>query len=138
MANRTVRGRLILAGLCALVLLGIAAPAVAGGNSVSVTVPKHVRQNVSYSVTLSGVAAHRERLYLFVDYHSCAATPAVEHSRTNGDIWMVSGSYHVTSKGWKSSAKGTDHGCGYLQRASSPLNGRSGILARGSVSYRVH
>lgn len=129
----------VLSLAAALVVLGFAGAAVArGGNRVHVRVPKHAKLNRYYSISLHGSAAKTERLYLFLDYHGCGANPAVEHARANGDVWIVHGSFNEVAKHWRSSLRGVDHACAYLQRASKPENSRGGIVARASKAYRVH
>ena len=110
--------------------------ALATGNSVHVHAPVAVPDGKSYSITLHGFAAHRERLYLFVDIHKCARNPSVEHRRASGFIWTVDGRFKRFSGGWVvHHYVGLDHACGYLQKLSKPANSPFGILARDSATY---
>jgi hypothetical protein len=134
------RGVKRLAPLAVVVgMVALASPALAGGDRVRVSVPSYVQRNVAYSITLRGFVVGRARLYLFVDYRRCGPNPAVEHARANGTIWsVVHGRFKVVDRGWLAHLRGIDHACGYLQRLSEPRNAAGGILARGSVAYRVH
>lgn len=114
------------------------ATALASGNAVNAQPPSTVHVGTPYAIRLSGHANKTERLYMFVDYHGCAATPAGEHVRANGDIWTVNGDFKEKSAGWTSPLKGKDHVCAYLVKASAPKNPSGGVLAHDFVSYQVH
>src|SRR5437763_6188653 len=98
-----IRGTLRRAPVLAAGVLALfAATALATGNFVTAHAPRHAQANQHYSIKLSGHAKRIERLYMFVDYHRCGATPAAEHARANGDIWTVQGDFAVKSAGWSS------------------------------------
>lgn len=112
---------------------------VAGGGSNSVVIhpPTNARVNRSYSIKLSGHAVGAGTLYVFLDHMGCAASPAVEHTRANGYIWAVQGSFSELSKG-KSPRAGQDHLCAYLVKNTAPKNPRTGILAHDFVTFTIH
>jgi hypothetical protein len=123
---------------CAIAAVAFVGPASAAGNGLQLTVPKHASVGVPYSVTISGNAVKAERLYIFLDYHKCGATPADEHQRTSGNYWTVHGGFTRTSSGWTSSRRGKDHACAYLAKLSEPLNSPSGVLAHAFAGYQIH
>jgi len=114
------------------------ATALAAANSVQVRQPRNARVNTHYTIKLSGHAKGTKTLYMFVDYKGCAQTPAGEHMRANGDIWIVSGDFSETSKGWKSPLAGSDHVCAYLVKKSEPKNPSTGVVAHDFVTYTIH
>ena len=123
----------------AVLVIACVGTALATGNSVHVQTPLTVPHGVQYSITLRGFAVNPERLYLFVDVHTCGANPSVEHHRANGFVWTVDGHFKEVSKGWfvRRGYVGLDHACGYLQSLSEPANSPFGVLARGFTTYAV-
>lgn len=101
-----------------------------------------MRSDVGYSIKVRGYALGPARLYLFIDFHRCGPNPAVE--RRHGADGVI---FYVIHRGHFSTVRHershvtrdlTDHACAYLQDQSLPVNSPGGILARGSVAYRVH
>jgi hypothetical protein len=111
--------------------------AVASSNSVQVTPPSSVPAKTLYSISLSGHAARKERLYLFVDYHKCGANPQVEHSRASGDYWYVNGDFTEVAKGWYARKTGKDHVCAFLQKKSQAVNAAGGVTAHAFKAYQI-
>ena len=109
-----------------------------GGNSVAAHPPSNARVKTAYSIKLSGHAIGTKTLYLFVDYKTCASTPAGEHARASGDIWTVQGNFSETSKGWKSPSAGPDHACAYLVKRPEPKNPNTGVVAHAFATYTIH
>jgi PKD domain-containing protein/phosphate-induced protein 1 len=108
-----------------------------GHNSVVAHPPAYARVNRSYTIRLSGHASAAETLYAFLDYRGCAATPAIEHTRANGYIWLVQGSFAKNSTG-KSRRAGQNHVCAYLVNRAEPKNPSTGILAHDFVTFTIH
>ncbi len=123
-----------------LLSLGIAGTALAASDSIHVKTPTNAKVGVAYSIAMSGHATKHEKLYMFVDYYKCGATPAVEYAshRANGDFWNVNGNFKETSRGWRSPVKAAYHACVYLVKKSAPRIPSGGILAHKFVSFRVH
>jgi hypothetical protein len=121
-------------------VIGLAGTALATGNSVSVKPPSTVKANTLYSITISGHAKKKERLYLFVDYLSCGANPNIEHFTHGapGDYWYVKGDFSKVSSGWHSGKTGQDHVCAYLQKKSQPVNGAGGVKATSFKTYLIN
>jgi hypothetical protein len=138
LARRQVGNLSRAAALGAVLSALFVATAVASGNVVLAHAPGNVTVGTRYAIKLSGHADTTERLYMFVDYQSCASTPAGEHVRANGDIWKVKGDFRETSANWSSPHKGKDHVCAYLVKASAPKNPSGGVLAHDFVTYYVH
>jgi hypothetical protein len=114
--------------------------AASGRNSVHVKVP-YVRSNVQFAIKVTGHAASRLQLYLFIDYKACGRNPAVEKGRSDpiygtsagGREKAVKGNFNVTSRGWHSRGPALDHACAYL------VNGRTGaVVAHAFKPYTVH
>jgi hypothetical protein len=138
-SRRLSTGLALLTLACAIVVAAFVGVALAAGNTVHVHPPADAKLNVAYSVSITGHTAGSERLYLFIDFHKCGATPAVEHQRANGDIWTLpGGKYKRTAKGWRSSLRGPDHACAYVQKLSQPVNSGAGILAHSFAGYTIH
>lgn len=112
--------------------------ALASANHADIKVPKRAKAGVAYAVTIRGHAAASARLYLFIDYHTCGANPAVEHQRANGVYWTVQGKFSKTSHGWRTPTKGPDHACVYLVNPSEPIDSPLGVLVRARAKYRIH
>jgi hypothetical protein len=89
---------------------------------------------------VKGHAARKERLYLFIDYFKCGATPHVEHAvhAANGDFWTVQGRFVALSPGWRSPRAAPYHACAYLVKPSEPLNPTRGIIKRKFRAFQVH
>jgi hypothetical protein len=142
MRGASIRSRLRNLRRASLVAAGVSAvfvaTALASGNVVHAHAPQAATVGQSYAIRLSGHATKTERLYMFVDYHSCASTPGGEHVRANGDIWTVKGDFRETSPGWSSPLKGKDHVCAYLVKASAPKNPNGDVLAHDFVTYVIH
>jgi hypothetical protein len=134
----TGRGKRASVGALALLATVAATALAAGGNSVQVRPPSNAQVNTHYTIRISGHARGTKTLYMFVDYKGCAQTPAGEHMRANGDIWIVSGNFTESSKGWKSPLAGSDHVCAYLVKKSEPKNPDSGVVAHDFVTYTIH
>ncbi len=132
---RNLRRATLLGGVLSALFV---TTALASGNVVHAYPPGHARVNIPYAIKLSGHANRTERLYMFVDYHSCASTPAGEHVRANGNIWTVNGDFKEKSPGWKSPLKGKDYVCAYLVKASAPKNPNGAVLAHDFVTYYIH
>lgn len=135
--GRNLRTTAVAAVLACAVFAGTA---LAAGNSVSVGVAGHVGFNKNFTVKLSGHAAKKSTLYLFIDALKCGSSPGVEHftHHANGVFWSLKkGGSYTKPSGWKVGKRGTFHACGYLVKASEPLNSTAGVLARGSKAFKV-
>lgn len=95
--------------------LGIGGTAAASRlEHIAISMPRHVKKDDVYDVTLRGYSHHRAKAWLFIDYSGCARSFAVEKQRASAeaDSYLVKGKFSEIS-GWKSS-RGVDHACAYL------------------------
>jgi hypothetical protein len=142
MSTRTIQPtlRCLRTPVLTAAILGTACvgSALASSNHAHVKVPKHAKAGAAYAVTVRGHTAKIARLYLFIDYHTCGANPAVEHQRANGVYWTVQGAFTKTSRGWRTPTKGPDHACVYLVNPSAPIDSPLGVLVRARAKYRIH
>jgi hypothetical protein len=119
----------------------VAAPAATRGrDAIALVVPKRVKQHKQYDISISGLALHKAKAYLFVDYGRCAATSAAESQIAVGEgvDYTVAGQFAETSL-WKTSLVEpgarlqSDHACAYL------VNPRTGhLLAAAKATFVVH
>ena len=123
-----------------MLVTGFAGSALASrGSSVHVQVP-YVRSNVLFAIKVTGHAARKLQIYLYVDYEACGPNPAVEKGRTGpygtsagGREKVVKGNFKVISRGWHSRGPALDHACAYL------VNGKTGaVVAHAFKPYQVH
>jgi hypothetical protein len=123
-------------GLIALVaaagLLAVTPVGAASANQLGIAIPGPTRAGSAYNVIISGSAAGRATVYLFVDYARCAGSLSAERRRSGGqsDSYSVRGVFSEVS-GWQSSSSGLDHACGYLVDRAGHL------LASANRVYRV-
>jgi hypothetical protein len=133
----------LLALASVAVVAAPAAPAAPRGrdtNTIAVVVPKRVKQHKQYHISISGLALHKAKAYLFVDYGRCAATSAAETRIAVGEgvDYTVAGQFLETSL-WKTSLVEpgarlqSDHACAYLV---NPRTGR--VLAVAKATFVVH
>ena len=132
--GRYLRRAPLIAGA---LLATFAATALAAGNTLHVHAPSDALALQKYQVKIHGHANGIKRLYVFLDYAGCRATPAAEHQRANGYIWEVSGDYSETGIG-KSPRSGTNHICAYLAKPSKAKNPATGIVATDFVTFTIH
>lgn len=138
--RRRICGLILGACLSAALVVGTA---LATANTLHLKIPL-ARVGSAYGITISGSTSGVEHLYLFIDSLRCGANPAVEHSRANKKTGTshgyytaaVNGSFSIT-KGFKTTARITDHACAYLTKASTRAYSRKGVLARVFKAYRV-
>jgi hypothetical protein len=124
----------------AVLVTGFAGAALAsGGNRVHVKVP-NVRSNTLFAITVTGHAATRLQLYLFIDYQPCGPNPGVEKGRSGpygtsagGRERSVKGNFRDVSKGWHSRGPAVDHACAYLVKGST-----GAVLAHAFKIYHVY
>jgi hypothetical protein len=138
----TQRIRALTAFCLALASVAIVAgPALPRGrNTIALVVPKRVRQHRSYDISISGLALHKAKAYLFVDYGRCAASFAAESRIAVGESveYTVAGAF-VKISGWQTSLiepgapVQSDHACAYLV---NPLTGH--VLAAAKATFAVH
>jgi hypothetical protein len=131
---------LCIALLALLALPGVVAAA-PGHDSIALVVPKRVTQHKRYDVSIMGLALHKSKAYLFLDYARCASTYVAEKRIAVGEKppeYTVSGAFTETS-GWKTSLVEPgapvqlDHACAYLV---SPSTDR--VLATAKATIQVH
>jgi hypothetical protein len=128
--------------ILALASVGIAgAPAASRGrNTIALVVPKRIKLHKEYGISITGVAVHKAKAYLFVDYGRCAATSAAEAliAVREGVDYTVAGQFDETSL-WTTSRVPpgarlqADHACAYLV---NPRTGR--LLAAAKATFVVH
>src|ERR1019366_4586263 len=99
--------------------------------------------NVSYRITVKGLAVGRKHLYLFVETGKCGASPAAEFARS-GPTGTASGYYVPTANGrftvpmdFRTSVRISDHVCAYLTNSSAPENSNKGVVAHAFKTYKV-
>jgi uncharacterized iron-regulated membrane protein len=140
-AQRTIAA---IAFCLAFLVFNSAASVAAPGrarNTIALVVPKRVAQHKEYDISITGLALHKSKAYLFVDYGRCAATYAAEKRIAVDESpppYTVSGPFSETS-GWKTRliepgpAEQSDHACTYLV---DPRTGR--VLAAAKATFVVH
>jgi hypothetical protein len=142
---KAIRRSTALLGLVAgLVLVAGASDALAGRNSVSLSVP-YAKHKVPYYITVTGNAAGLKHPHVFIDTRKCGATPAVEFSRTGHPygssfgyyVKKVSGSFSRVA-GFRTKRRTMDHACAYLVSYSTQENAKGGVVARTFRRYLVH
>lgn len=135
MSARPVRRIMLIAvGLLATFVT----TALATGNDVHVRRPRNAQANVPYRLAIHGHAVGRKVLYIFLDdHHTCARTPAKEHTRANGFIWPVRGDFAERASVTTQNAERA-HACAYLVKKSAPKNPRTGIVAADFVAFTIH
>ena len=141
-AQRIRTATAIFLSLLALIgVASVAAPALAlarARNTIAVIVPKHIKRNKTYDITVTGYAGTKAEAYVFEDYSRCSASFAAEDRRAPSEIsgrpphYAVAGKFADTSA-WSSSLTGSDHACAYVVAL-----GTKHVLAAASATFEVH
>lgn len=133
--SRSIRRRWfgVSAVAAAILCTALVGTAFAAGSSISkVGVPANAKVNKQFSVTIKGHAGKQEKLFLFLDFFSCARNPAGETAHhAPGVSGTVKGNFSLISKHWKSGKAGKVHACTYLVASGS-------VVAHHFASFRIH